>query len=109
MWISSLPLKAGQSFRTAASSWHNPDVVCVRESNLICADGWRAQQPCLRTAVSILRERNDWKQRDKNNQQKQQTKVFVADVDRETATRHGVVSSKLTQMPELYNDQIVFC
>jgi hypothetical protein len=54
VWVSSLSLKTRQAFRAAAGSRHDPDVICVSETDLSGADGWGAQETRL-ASVSVLR------------------------------------------------------
>ena len=56
MWIRSLSLKTRQSFCAATGARHDPDIVCISETDLSCANGRRAQQTSLSwRAVSVLR------------------------------------------------------
>src|SRR2546421_13110243 len=45
MRVRSLALKAGDATGHSARARHYPDVLCVSESDLSCADRRRAQQP----------------------------------------------------------------
>lgn len=57
MRVRGLSLETRQAFRTAAATWHDPDVIRVRETDLSRTHGWSSEQTSL-TSVSVLSA--DW-------------------------------------------------
>src|SRR5262245_58158798 len=68
MRIRGLSLKTRQTFRAAAATWHDPDVVRVRETDLSGTHGRSSQQSSL-TSVSVLSA--DWYCNDEGTESEQ--------------------------------------